>query len=380
MLLSLAHLDTGGIARLVRSLSSQLDSSRYDVRIFCQQGSRWPGRPYTERDDIKSLPVQWGDRGVYRRWRLGLVVFRLLAAARRQDVIIACEEGANSFACRIAGKVLRKPVIGVVNFAWDVLLSTTSRRLAWAVRRGHGGFHALVAASSTAAAQAASSLDLPLDRVNVIPYPHDLAEIDRLAQAPLDASDARLFERPVALCVARLEPQKNHLRLVDAFAQANRGGSWTLALVGAGSRFDEVSARVERLGLTGKVRFLGGRDNPYALVSRSSMLVLSSDFEGYPLVIEEALALGRPVISVDCPTGPRESLQGGRFGYLADFARHEDLATALRQAFDDPAFLQDLTLRAAAGREHVRGQNAGRILRWQSLINAAVEERVLSSS
>ena len=58
------------------------------------------------------------------------------------------------------------------------------------------------------------------------------------------------------------------------------------------------------------VRLLGGRDNPYSLLRRSGVLVLSSDFEGYPLVIEEALALGRPVISVDCPTGPREALQG----------------------------------------------------------------------
>jgi glycosyltransferase involved in cell wall biosynthesis len=88
--------------------------------------------------------------------------------------------------------------------------------------------------------------------------------------------------------------------------------------------------------------------NPYAYLSRTQLFVLSSAWEGLPTVLVEALALGVPVVATDCPSGPREILDDGRYGALVPVGDAETLAEAMERTLDDPLnpeFLRSAALR-----------------------------------
>jgi glycosyltransferase involved in cell wall biosynthesis len=135
---------------------------------------------------------------------------------------------------------------------------------------------------------------------------------------------------PVLINVAALERQKGHEVLLKAHASVLASGVFhELVLVGEGTLKEPLAALAKQLGVADTVHFAGYRQNPYALMARSSALVLSSHMEGFALVLAEALALGIPVISTDCESGPREVLQDGRFGLLVPVNDHRKLADAI---------------------------------------------------
>lgn len=131
------------------------------------------------------------------------------------------------------------------------------------------------------------------------------------------------------LYVGRLDQrQKRFDRLLQAYADS--GVDIPLVLVGEGGARCFIETEIERLGLQGRVLLLGKRDNPYAYMRKARALVLSSDYEGFPLVAVEALACGTAVVSTDCPTGPREILTGELARYLVPLDNLGAFADTLR--------------------------------------------------
>jgi glycosyltransferase involved in cell wall biosynthesis len=98
----------------------------------------------------------------------------------------------------------------------------------------------------------------------------------------------------------------------------------------------ELATLVGDLGLADDVAMLGYADNPFAYMARASVFVLSSLYEGLPGVLIQALACGCPVVSTDCPSGPREILDHGRFGPLVPVGDDAALARAIEDTLDDP--------------------------------------------
>lgn len=113
---------------------------------------------------------------------------------------------------------------------------------------------------------------------------------------------------PVALCPARLEPQKRHDVLLEAWAKLD--GEAVLWLAGDGSRRDTLRLRAAELGIEDRVRFLGNRCDVPDLLAAADVTVLTSDWEGMPIAVLESLAAGRPVIATDVD-GVRQALAGG---------------------------------------------------------------------
>lgn len=106
--------------------------------------------------------------------------------------------------------------------------------------------------------------------------------------------------------VGKFKAQKNHIDLINAYAKSKR--SLPLLLVGQGELQSQCEELCKELGLQDKIIFVGFTPNPYPLIANSKGMVLSSIYEGFGLVIAESLALGVPVISTDCESGPRELL------------------------------------------------------------------------
>jgi len=122
--------------------------------------------------------------------------------------------------------------------------------------------------------------------------------------------------RKKIITVGRLVAEKNHALLLDAFAIAFRRVDAELVLVGAGVLRGELESRAEKLGIKDRVRFVGFHSRPNELLTEADLFVLSSDYEGLGNVLVEALFCGLPIVSTDCPHGPREVLMNGKYGAL----------------------------------------------------------------
>ncbi len=136
------------------------------------------------------------------------------------------------------------------------------------------------------------------------------------AVTPLGGGPSALTE-PVILTAGRLSPQKDQAQLIRAFAPvAARHPEWTLRICGRGPRRRELETLVSDMGLEGRVILLGAVEDMGRELAGASVFALSSRFEGFPMVLLEAMGKGLPIVSTDCPTGPRELIDDGRDGIL----------------------------------------------------------------
>jgi glycosyltransferase involved in cell wall biosynthesis len=148
---------------------------------------------------------------------------------------------------------------------------------------------------------------------------------------------------PVLVAVGRLVAPKNHLNLLHALALMRRQRPVRLILLGDGPLREELTTAAAALGVEDAVDFAGFRADVADFLRHSDLFVLSSDREGLPLSLMEALSVGTPVVATDCRSGPRELLQDGRFGTLVPVRDPAALAVAALDALrrsHDPARLQ----------------------------------------
>ena len=193
----------------------------------------------------------------------------------------------------------------------------------------------VVAVSQGVADDLCESLGLTNDKVQVIFNPVVRAEIAQLATAPVDHPWFQPDEPPVVLGMGRLTEQKDFPNLVHAFAQLRKERNCRLMIVGEGELHEDLKNLVTRLGLESSVALPGFVDIPFAYMARAAVFVLSSRWEGLPTVLIEAMACGTPVVSTDCPSGPREILEGGVWGRLVPVSDARSLAAAIAATLDD---------------------------------------------
>lgn len=142
--------------------------------------------------------------------------------------------------------------------------------------------------------------------------------------------------RRMLLSVGRLERQKNQLLLVDAAARVlEREPDLCLVILGEGPERSHLEERIAELGLADRMLLPGFVSDPDPFYRAASLFVLSSDWEGLPTVLIEALSHGCPVVSTRCPSGPEEILEGGRFGRLVEPGNVEELAKAITAGLEE---------------------------------------------
>lgn len=160
--------------------------------------------------------------------------------------------------------------------------------------------------------------------------PLDIEEVQRLSLEEMRRDVADFFEKhkKIVLAVGRLEEQKNFALLLEGFAILKREmPDVALCIAGEGSQRRMLEERARTLGVE---VFMPGLVTPYPLMRASSVLTLTSRYEGFSLVLAEGLALGLPIVAVDCPSGPAEVLEQGRFGRLVE-ADATRIASSLKE-------------------------------------------------
>jgi len=194
----------------------------------------------------------------------------------------------------------------------------------------------VIAVSRGVAEDIAAITGLPLDRIRVVRNPNITPELEQSARAPLDHPWFAPGEPPVIMGIGGLRLQKDFTTLIRAFALVQRQRPCRLLILGQGRQRARLERLAKELGVSGGVDLHGFDPNPYRFLGRAGLFVLSSRWEGSPNALTEALALGVPVVATDCRSGPREILQGGRYGPLVPVGDVEALARAMVQTLREP--------------------------------------------
>lgn len=213
-------------------------------------------------------------------------------------------------------------------------------------RRLYPQADAIVAVSNGVADDLAATLSLPRDSITTIYNPVVGPAMLRAAEDPVTHPWFGDGEPPVVLAVGRLVREKNFSALINAFASMRHRRAARLLILGEGEERISLEAQIAALGLSEDVLLPGWADNPYAFMRQSDVFVLCSLFEGLGIVLAEAMACGCPVVAVDCPSGPREVLDEGRYGRLVPLHDTRALTDAIQATLDESCEVEALRSRA----------------------------------
>mgnify|MGYP000901264102 CR=1 FL=1 len=194
----------------------------------------------------------------------------------------------------------------------------------------------VVAVSQGVANDLTSTAGLQRERIQVIYNPVVTADLFEKARESLEHPWFVPGEPPVILSVGRLTKAKDHPTLIRAFARIRREHSARLMILGEGEDRPNLEALIRELDLEEDVSLPGFVDNPFQYMKRASVFVLSSRWEGLPNTLIQAMAVGTPVVSTDCPSGPAEILEGGQWGRLVPVGDVEEMAAAIIATLNDP--------------------------------------------
>lgn len=171
----------------------------------------------------------------------------------------------------------------------------------------------------------------------VIYYGVDVQKIQQLSRQPIDRKDVAIFKTKTTkiLSIGRFAPQKDFLTLIEAFSMfCKKRQDADLFLIGDGQDKEKLVECVKKHSIEKNVHFLGWKQNVYPYMKAADVFVLSSHYEGFPYVLLEAAALGKPIVATDTPFGPRELLGNNHHSYIVPMKSPRGLSQSLFTLMD----------------------------------------------
>lgn len=329
----------GGIGRVLNHLAHSFADQGIDVHILLSRG--WgefvdDTRRYATLHTLRSTHAWFGIPELVRHLR-----------ALKPDAIITDTPRLTHLAARSVRFVFPSPtLIAVVHSTYSVKFSELPvpkqiRRLR-RMRRLYPKVDHCVAVSAGVADDLSEVLGMDRSAIDVI-YNPVLPPGGMTIDASTDPLKAfRAPGEPVILGMGRMCAAKDFATLIRAFDQVRRHLPSRLVLFGDGEEREHLQRLVEHLDLTECAHLPGYTPHAYEAMANADVFVLSSRWEGFGNVLVEALAAGTPVVSTDCPNGPKEILDNGRIGCLVPVGDDTALANAVMDTLQTPPNPEEL--------------------------------------
>lgn len=211
----------------------------------------------------------------------------------------------------------------------------------------------IVAVSQGVAKDLADIAGIPLQKIQVIYNPVITPELRQKIEETVEHPWLAPGEPPVIVGAGRFVEQKDFPTLLRAFAQVRKVQPARLMMLGSGREQKRLEALARELNIEDDVAWVGFVKNPLAYMKRARVFVLSSAWEGLPTILIEALAVGISVVSTDCPSGPAEILDNGKYGWLVPVGDSDAIAQAILKVLSgdsksvEPSWLEQFTLETA---------------------------------
>lgn len=207
-------------------------------------------------------------------------------------------------------------------------------------------------------------------KIQILHNPTLDSEFDGKLQEPANHPFFAEGSTPVFTACGRLGPEKGYDTLLRAFGKVSeKYPQAKLIVMGEGPLRSELQDMASAIGVADKIDFAGYVDNPLPTINRSDVFVLPSRWEGLPNALIQALGCGTTPVATDCPSGPREILENGRYGFLVPVDDVDALASDMIRAWQSPKRRELLMLRAQDfSEEHIMGV-------YDAMVEAALRAR-----
>ncbi|MDQ3079818.1 MAG: glycosyltransferase [Pseudomonadota bacterium] len=373
----LHSMNEGGAQKRVVSLANGFVARGHSVDLVALDGAGSVGRLALR--EVRQLIVHSAEPGRSRR-AAARVALKTYLERERPAVLLAGSNRVHIIAARACAKMADPPLLvlraarhPLRNLPWSRPWKRLREYALRPIERWAMGRADLIIAVSQESAAAIAGLVANPAKVVTIPNPTITSRFRESLAARaqhdwLDEADAG--GDPVILGVGRLSPQKDFETLVKAVCVVNRSMPVKLILLGEGKRRNEIERLVEKLGLSGRVHLMGHVDGVGGWLSRATLLVSSSLWEGSPGAIIEAFEAGTPVVATACPGGSVELLACSTGGVLVPMRDHDAMAESI---IDVLAKGRDLAAIRALAQPY---QDDGRAeLHYLAVIEEALEEK-----
>ena len=324
ILLVIPNLGFGGAQRVFSDLSKELGKiyEVFECTFNLNQKNEYP-----TNNELISLNVQGGNsllskaisfikrcialKKIKKQYKIDCTISHLAGAnyvnilSRHKDRVVLCVHAA---------KKPDKNITGITGFIEKMFL------VPWLYPHSNR----IVSVSQAVKEELTGGFGLKYEAIEVIYNSFDNEAITAKSMEPIPEKFKIIFNHPVVITCGRLVLQKNHSGLLHAVSIALEMTDFKLVIVGDGPLKTELLNLCKKLGLNtyieGKteqvsdnfqIYFLGFHKNPFSLLKNASVFVLTSNWEGFPLAPCEAMICELPIVSTDCPTGPREILAPG---------------------------------------------------------------------
>jgi glycosyltransferase involved in cell wall biosynthesis len=329
----------GGAERIMLNLAAGFVARGYGVDLaVAKAGGQYRG----------SIPgsVRLVDLGTSKPLTAVPALARYLRA-ERPVAMLATIVNANLaalWARRVSGVATRCVVREASTLSVDLAEGSPLNRLLLPrlVAREFRRAEAIVAPSRGVADDFARVTGLPRWSIRVIYNPVVSEALRERARQPIGHRWLQAGDAPVIVGMGRLTRQKDFATLIRAFARVRQTMPARLIVLGEGEDRGELESLCRSLGIAADVDLPGFVANPYAVLARARLFVLSSRWEGLPGALIEALACGARVVSTDCPSGPREILDDGRYGQLVPVGDTAAMADAMRAVLNGSFVAADM--------------------------------------
>lgn len=278
-----------------------------------------------------------------------LLTQRINALAKNHDVVIDfdCRHGA------FLKKYQNKKVIAFFHFSLDKHLSTERRKQRFITKMSV--YDHLVLVCNGMYDEALRMCPEMKDKFVRIYNPVDIDALSEKASEPVSVALQPLLEKNYIVAIERLEEnQKDISTLIKAFCQLKEnkrnGGVESLYVIGEGASRNMLEELINRLGAADYVKLLGFITNPQPFIRNASFVVHGAKYEGFGLVLLEALMQGKVVVSSDCPVGPREILNEGKAGFLVPVGDIDAMENAMAEV---AANIKEAENRVINSKEHI---------------------------